>query len=453
MYALVDCNNFYASCEGVFDPTLKGQPVVVLSNNDGCVIARSPEAKALGVRMGEPAFLRQGFFTRHGVRVFSSNYALYGDMSRRVMETLARFTPRMEVYSIDEAFLHLTPLPGRSLEAQAREIRETVRRWTGITVSVGIGPTKTLAKVANRLAKKEAGRDGVCEMGAAGTLDAILETVPVEDVWGIGRKSAAKLALRGVKTARQLRDLPDHWVRDRLTATGLMTVWELRGRSCLPLEAAPAPHKAIVSSRSFGAPVTTWTAMREAVAAYTARAAEKLRAQDGEAGQIMVFVLTNPHKPEDPQYSNSRTVALAPATSHTPALLAAAGRALESIYRSGYSYKKAGVMLTDIRSAGARQLALPGLMGPGLNTGEQPDREGALCSSTGNATHPATFRIDDEPRQEALMQALDAANARWGRDTLTFAATGLGRPWKMRQHHKSRRYTTSWAELAEAKTG
>nr|WP_126381372.1 Y-family DNA polymerase [Desulfovibrio ferrophilus] len=450
MFALVDCNNFYASCERVFDPSARDVPVVVLSNNDGCVIARSPEAKAIGVRMAEPAFKRKGFFARHGVRVFSSNYALYGDMSRRVMDTLGRFTPRMEVYSIDEAFLHLKPTPDRSLQAQASEMRETVRRWTGITVSVGIGPTKTLAKVANRIAKNTPKMHGVCDLSCSTNLGKVLEGVHVSDVWGIGRRITKKLAAVGVTNARQLRDLPDPWVKKRLTATGLMTVWELRGRSCIPLEDAPASKKAIVTSRSFGKPVTTWTQMREAVTAYTARAAEKLRAQNGVAGQLMVYLLTNPHRPELPQYSNSRTVRLPVPTDHTPTLLAAAGDATSAIYKAGFSYKKAGVMLTDIQNADARQLSLLDLTAAPA-AGKVPSSSSQNGVRQGQTTNQQESNQkspqQDMPRQQALMQALDATNSKWGRDTVTYAATGLGRAWKMRQNHKSPRYTTNWEEL------
>ncbi|MBU1001254.1 MAG: Y-family DNA polymerase [Proteobacteria bacterium] len=453
MFALVDCNNFYASCERVFDPSLNGVPVVVLSNNDGCVIARSPEAKAIGVDMGEPAFKRMGFFARHGVRVFSSNYALYGDMSRRVMDTLARYSPRMEIYSIDEAFLHLKPTPDQSLKMQAHAMRDIVRRWTGITVSVGLGPTKTLAKVANRIAKKDPALRGVCDLSILPDLDAVLNGVHVAEVWGIGRRSTQKLAAHGVSNARQLRDLPDAWVKKRLTATGLMTVWELRGRSCIPLEAAPSSKKSIVTSRSFGQAVTTWTQMREAVASYTARGAEKLRAQNSVAGQLMVFLLTNPHRPDLSQYSNSRTVRLPVPTDHTPTLLAAAGAAIEAIYKAGYSYKKAGIMLTELHSADARQLSLLDIMpgptaGGGFWTESSPGQgQPSLQQEPREQASSQETPWPEASRQEALMQALDATNAKWGRDTITYAATGLGQAWKMRQNHKSPRYTTSWDEL------
>ncbi|WP_461210332.1 Y-family DNA polymerase [Desulfocurvus sp. DL9XJH121] len=413
--ALVDCNNFYASCEGVFDPSVRGKPVVVLSNNDGCVIARSPEAKALGIAMCEPAHLREGFYARHGVRVFSSNYALYGDMSRRVMEVLARFSPSMEVYSIDEAFLHLPPRPGRPPEAQARELRAMVRRWTGITVSVGLAATKTLAKIANHEAKKSPAHGGVYALDTADA-DALLASLPPGEVWGVGHRSARKLAAHGVRTAKALRDMPDEWVRRRMTVTGLMTVWELRGRPCIALDQGPAPRKSIVTSRCFGRAVRTYEHMAEAVAAYTARAAEKLRAEGGAASQVTVYLLTNPHHGDQPQYSNSRVVALPAPTSQTPALLAAARQALTAIYKPGFAYKKTGIILAGIENGPVRSLSL--LDAPG-----------------------------QDPRGEALMQAVDAANRRFGRDAVAFAGAGLGRPWRMRQSRASPRYTTCWDEL------
>ncbi|MGE4298078.1 MAG: Y-family DNA polymerase [Desulfovibrionaceae bacterium] len=418
MFALVDCNNFYVSCERVFNPALRGVPCVVLSNNDGCVIARSPEAKALGVAMGEPAFKREGFFRRHGVRVLSSNYALYGDMSQRVMTTLARCAPGMEIYSIDEAFLDFAGVHDHM--ARCREARATVLRWTGIPVSVGLGATKTLAKIANRLAKKEARWDGVCDLAGCGSLDAVLEGVAVGDVWGVGRRHAAMLARHGVATARALRDLPDTWVRRHMTVTGLHTVLELRGKSVLPMEDAPPPRQSIVCSRSFGRPVASLAEMREAVAAYVSRAAEKLRGQGGVASHCQVFVMTNPHK-DEPQYANAHVGRLAVASCHTPTLIALALRSLEGIYRDGYVYKKAGVVLTGIEPAATRQLSLLEL------------------PPVGDPVRAA--------RNETLMAALDRVNEKWGRATLQYAAAGLGRPWAMRQLRKSPRYTTCWAEL------
>ncbi|NJB68832.1 DNA polymerase V [Desulfobaculum xiamenense] len=427
MYALVDCNNFYVSCERAFAPSLARVPVVVLSNNDGCVISRSAEAKALGIRMAEPAYKREGFFRHHGVRVFSSNYALYGDMSRRVMDTLATFAPDMEIYSIDEAFLHLTPCAGTTLTDLARAIRTRVGQWTGIPVSVGIGPSKTLAKIASRHAKRAQDCDGVFDLAAHPDPDAILAGTDVGDVWGVGRRYAEMLTRHGVRTALALRDMPDDWVRRRMTIRGLMTVHELRGVSCIPLEDAPAPRRSVLASRSFGHPVTDPTDLREAVAAHTTRAAEKLRREHLVAAHVGVFVSTNPHRPDLPQHSASRTLQLPVATAHTPTLIKAALRILDGIFRSGYAYIKAGVTLTGLEDAGTRQLSL-------LTIAPDPI-------------------VDTDPRGEALMKALDGINSKWGRDTVQYAASGVAREWDMRQARLSRRFTTNWDELPIAHIG
>jgi len=418
VFCMVDCNNFYVSCERVFNPTLQHVPVVVLSNNDGCVIARSNEAKALGITMGEPAFLREQFFRKHGVRVFSSNYALYGDMSRRVMQTLAQFCPSMEVYSIDETFLAFeNPRPGE-LTALARQMRATVRQWTGIPVSIGLAPTKTLAKIANRFAKKHPQCEGVLDLTAMtpAEVEALLDRVEVADIWGVGRKHSRMLKSFGIHTARHLRDAPADWIRKRMTVTGLHTLLELRGRPCIELEDVAPDKKAICASRSFGKSVTTLPELREAVAAYVSRVAEKLRAQRSLAGRLQVYILTNPHK-DVPQYSNAMQAALPRPTAHTPELIAAALGLLERLYRPGYVYKKAGVMATQLEPETPRQLSL-------LDPPEEVDA-----------------------RRKALMTVLDRANAKWGRGTLSYAAAGLDRPWRMRQASKSPRYTTCWGEL------
>lgn len=413
---MVDCNNFYVSCERVFDPSLWGAPVVVLSNNDGCVIARSNEAKTLGIAMGEPAFKRERFFRANGVRVFSSNYALYGDLSRRVMEILATFSPDLEIYSIDEAFLRIDGLPFRDALAFARTIRETVTRWSGIPVSVGVAETKTLAKIANRKAKKDTDCEGAYVLPAPGVeRDVLLEALDTRDIWGVGRRYATMLAKNGIHTARALRDAPDPFVRRTMTLTGLSTVLELRGKSVLALEDAPPAKKAICSSRSFGRPVTSLAELQESVSAYVSRAAEKLRAQRSVAGRLTVFVQTNPHK-DEPQYSNGRDMVLPHPTAHTPTLVRAARELAQGIYRLGYRYKKAGVLLTALEPAEGRQLPLLAAGGDGST---------------------------------ALMDVLDRANAKWGRGALQVAAAGLGRPWQMRQAHKSPRYTTRWDELPE----
>ena len=413
-YLMVDCNNFYASCERVFDPSLEGRPVVVLSNNDGCVIARSNEAKALGIAMGEPAYKREDFFAGNGVRVLSSNYALYGDMSARVMRTLGLFSAEAEVYSIDECFLRLKGLDSRSLMDTAREIRATVKKWTGIPVGVGIARTKTLAKVANRLAKRG---DGVRLLEDEDDIDRVLQGTEPGDVWGIGRRSARFLAACGVRTALDLKHRPDDWVRRNLTVTGLRTVLELRQIPCIALEDAPPPARSLVCSRSFGTRVESLTSLEEAVSAYVQRAAEKLRRKGLVAGAVQVFLETNRFQP-GPQYSASRGRALPAPTADTLVLHGPALQILREIHKPGYKYQKAGVILLDLAPAGRRQLSFL-----------EPSGE-------------------EKMRRDALMRVMDRVNTMHGRGTLTLAASGLGKKeWHMRQERRSPRYTTSWAEL------
>lgn len=414
--ALVDCNSFYASCERVFVPSLADQPVVVLSNNDGCIIARSAEAKAVGIPMGKPAFTCRDLFRRHGVAVFSSNYALYGDLSARVMQTLARFAPSLEVYSIDEAFLDLTGLP-QDVVAYSRRIRDTVRQWTGIPVSIGLGPTKTLAKVANKLAKMDPGHGGVLDFAACPQPDALLESVGVADVWGIGRRYAAMLARYGVENARQFRDLPRAFVQKRMTVGGLHTLLELRGIPCIELETSVAAPKSVVASRSFGQPVLAIEDLREALTVYVTRAAERLRRRGMVASGVTVWVQTNTFLAGEPQYANSAFAALPAATSHTGQILAPALAVLERLFRPGYRYKKTGVMLSGLEPAGCRQ---------------------------GSLLAPAP---DADPKAARLMAVMDKTNARWGRDALRLAAGGMTQPWKMKQAARSPRYSTCWQEL------
>ncbi len=418
-YLMVDCNNFYASCERVFNPSLAGKPVVVLSNNDGCVIARSNEAKALGVVMGEPAYKREAFFSRSGVRVFSSNYALYGDMSARVMQILARFAGEAEVYSIDECFLLLRNLNAASLLHTAQEIRRTVRQWTGIPVCVGLARTKTLAKIANRLAKKGGG-DGVRLLEDEEDIDRVLQGLETGDIWGIGRRSARRLGDCGVRTALDLKRRDDDWVRRHLTVTGLRTVLELRQIPCIALEDAPPPARSLVCSRSFGTRIENLASLEEAVSAYVQRAGEKLRRKGLVAGAVQVFLETNRFQP-GPQYAGSRCRALPAPTADTLALHGPALEILRDIHKPGYRYQKAGVILLDLSPAPGRQLSFL-----------EPHGE-------------------EKTRRDALMRVMDRINTVHGRGTLTLAASGLGKKeWHMRQERRSPCYTTSWAELPVA---
>jgi DNA polymerase V len=413
--ALVDCNNFYVSCERVFQPELRGRPVVVLSNNDGCVIARSNEAKALGIEMGAPWHLHRERFAAAGVVVRSSNYTLYGDMSRRVMEVLSRFTPeQLEIYSIDEAFLGMGGL-GTRLELQARALRAAVLQWTGIPVSIGIAPTKTLAKVANRFAKKDPEREGVMLLLDGAAEDAALARMELTDLWGIAGGLAARLSALGIATPLDLKNGDPRLIRERLGVVTMRLALELRGVACLDLERETPDRKSIMASRSFGRPVTALAEMREAVAAYTARAAEKLRGQHLATAHLMVFVETNRFKANDAQHHAARTAHLPVATSDSGKLIGAALAGLASIWRDGYRYKKAGVVLLDLHPAAAVQEGL--------------------------------FDKTDDARRVTLMRTIDGLNTRFGRDTVSFAVAGWRRSWKLRRELLSPCYTTAWDEL------
>jgi DNA polymerase V len=416
IFALVDCNNFYASCERVFNPRLEGKPVVVLSNNDGCIIARSNEAKALGIKMGEPLFQCEKLVAKHQVQVFSSNFSLYGDMSRRVMDTLALFAPEMEVYSIDEAFLHLTGIAADPA-GYARTIRATVKKWVGIPVSIGVGPTKTLAKAAAKAAKKTPGHEGVFDITAR--TEETLAAIEVEDIWGVGRQYARFLRRHGILTALDLRNAADGWVKKHMTVMGLRTVMELRGISCIPLDEGEPPRKTIMCSRSFGRKVYHLGELQEAAAAYTSKAAEKLRQQGSAASSLQVLLIEFPFNDGFPRSHLCSTEIPVP-TAYTPDLIRYAKALLTRIYRRGPAYRKVGVMLSGIVPRGQVQLNL--------------------------------FHVSREGKKElALMEAVDDINRCWGRGTLAFAASGFSRPWWMRQTRKSARFTTSWADLPMVK--
>lgn len=418
VFALADCNNFYASCERVFDPALRDRPVVVLSNNDGCVIARSREAKELGVAMGSPYFKCADMLKRMDVAVFSSNYALYGDMSSRVMNVLGRFAPAIEVYSIDEAFLDFSGLEGKRWSL-ASELRRTVLQWTGIPISIGIGPTKTLAKAANRLAKKDPGCQGVLDACDPAVAAAMLAELPVEDVWGIGRRHAKRLHARGVGTALDFRELPNLWVKSRMGVTGLQTLLELRGTACLGLEKAPPPKKSIVCSRSFGRPVTSISELRESLAEYASRAGEKLRRQGSVASGLQVFIQTSRFLDGGQRHAASLGLPLIPATCRTERIMKKAHIILERIFKPGYKYNKSGVMLYGLEQEQNRRLNL-------------------------------LESFDGGPGGGALMRAVDAANRHWGRNTVRYAACGMDSSWKMRRNMCSAHFTTRWDELPKA---
>lgn len=425
-YALVDCNNFYCSCERVFRPDLKDKPVVVLSNNDGCIISRSNEAKKLGVQMAAPYFKQKLFLKRNNVAVFSSNYALYGDLSARVMSSLRSFCPDMEIYSIDEAFLRLDGFSTRDLMGYAQKIRDTIYAWTGIPVSIGIAPTKTLAKIASHICKKTCASTGVFNMNAhwgdGAYIDNLLERTSVEDIWGIGRRSGKKLARYGITTARQLRDRDNFWVQKMLTRTGLQTVLEMRGVSCIALEEAPPKRRSIRSSRSFGKPVTRKEDAREAVVAYMVRAAEKLRREHLTATTISVFIKTSTHRPGD-QHAEYASHTLPEPTNYTPLLVQHASEMLGKIFREKHQYQKVGVLLSGLES--------------------QHNQQGSLLSLTSKEVE------EQLAAQSRLMHVTDTINKKFGRGTVQYAGEGLGQPWKMKQDNLSPRYTTKWGELCE----
>ncbi len=423
VFALVDCNTFYASCEKLFNPTLKDKPVVVLSNNDGCVVARSAEVKALGIPMGVPWFKIQQEAKRYGIVAFSSNYALYADLSNRVVEILSSFSPNIEVYSIDESFLDLSGFERVGYQAYGAEIRQRIADWLGLAVCVGIGPTKTLAKLANHCAKKAlAGEDCVCDFTtmAPGERLALFERIEVGEVWGVGRKITARLEVMGIRTVRQLHDADVETLRSRFSVVLERTVRELRGVSCIDLEEVVPDKQQIMSSRSFGTLVYDLPELEEAVSSYIARAAEKLRAQDALAGAVHVYIRTNIFKPEAPQYQPAMTVPLPEASADTRVLTLWALRMLRRIYRPGFCYHKAGITLLGIVPRGNQQFSLFVPAGVGAS------------------------------RSDMLMATLDAINGRYGRGALRLAAEGVTKTWQMRRGNLSPRYTTDWDGVARA---
>lgn len=410
VFALSDGNCFYCSCERVFDPRLEGRPVIVLSNNDGCTIARTPESTALGIKMGDPWFKIRDWATAAGVIARSSNYTLYGDMSRRVNDVYRRFAADVEIYSIDESFLDLSDAAD-PLDV-ARTLRATVRRWTGIPTCVGLGPTRTLAKVANHLAKKRPEFAGVCDLTSRDVQGRLLPTVDVPDVWGVGPASAAKLIALGVHNAAQLRDLDPRQARQLLSVTGERLVLELRGIICQDIELRPPTRKGIAVTRMFGRPIGARSEMRQAVAAYVSRAAEKLRHHGLTAGQMTIFFHTGAHA-QGPHRSVSGQAPLASPTSDTLVMVSAANRVVDRLWADGFRYAKAGVLLDDL---------------------SPPD-----------AVTTDLYAVAD-PRRPALMEAVDAINRRHGRGAVASANASFRRTWSTRADMKSPAYTTRLAE-------
>jgi len=430
MYALVDGNNFYVSCERVFRPSLNNRPVIVLSNNDGCAIARSNEAKALGIKMGAPWFQIRHFEESDGLVALSANFALYGDMSDRMMSLAAGLGHRQEVYSIDESFIDMTGIKG-DLTLRSQKIRYRILKWIGIACGIGIGPSKTLAKLANHIAKTAERKPGsypdhhsqVCNLGnlEPGERDALMQATEVGEVWGVGRRMGAQLKESGILTVLDLARLDPAMVKRRWSVMLERTVRELHGTDCIGLEHEPPKKQEIACTRSFGHPVLELSMLQEAVTEFASRAAQKLRLQNGHAGQVLTFIRTSPFRTQDVQYSQSTVVPLRRPTNDSRDINQAALLGLQAIYRPGFKYAKAGVMLLDIRPAELIQYEL-------ALDGDEAD-----------------------PGSRRLMQALDAVNQRFGRGTVTLASAGLSgdqRQWCMKQERRTPGYTTDWDGLA-----
>lgn len=420
VFALVDCNNFYASCEKLFRPDLKDTPVVVLSNNDGCVVARSREAKSLGIKMGVPVFQIKAEMQRHGILAFSSNYALYADLSSRVMRTLEEMAPRVEVYSIDEAFLDLTGIESvLSLVEFGQQVRERIGHWIGITVCVGIAPTKTLAKLANHAAKKYPATQGVVDLTNPDRQRRLLALVPVDDVWGVGRRLSKRLNALGIITALDLANASPRAIRDQFSVVLERTVRELNGESCIELEEIPPTKKQIVCSRSFGVKVTQFELLREAVCEYATRATEKLRKEQQQAKVLTVFIRTSPFKDNEPQYSKSASGELLIPSCDTRDFIELANHLLKRIWKDGFRYAKAGVMLSDFYD--------PGMFQPGLFDD-----------------------VSTRSNSQQLMSVLDTINQS-GAGKVFFAGQGTKKDWSMKREHLSPAYTTRWDQLPRVK--
>ena len=414
--ALVDCNSFYVSCERLFNPRIRRKPVVVLSNNDGCIISRSNEAKALGIKMGEPYFKAKDIIVKNKVEVFSSNYSLYGDLSRRVMRTLKRFNSEIEVYSIDEAFLDLSNFLDSEVEKVGKEIRETVLQWTGIPTSIGIAKTKTLSKIANHIAKKK--QSGVTSLISIENLDPVLEKIEINDVWGVGRQLTKFYQKNGIYNAKQLKNKSNTWIKKSSNVLGSRTAMELRGIPCINLETTQTKRKSCVVSRSFGKRIEKFQELKEAVANYCLNASEKIRSESLVAKAITVFVRTNPFQRNFGYYSNAKTIDFPIATNNSIETVKTAISILESIFKNGYQYQKAGVMLTGLRNDDSRK---------------------------------NLFSSEKDEKIDSLMRSIDNTNYRYGRSTLSLASAGVQKKWNMRRQYSSKIDTADFYCLPKIK--
>ena len=413
MYALIDCNNFYVSCERVFNPSLNNKPVLVLSNNDGCVIARSNETKKLGIKMGAPAFKIKSIIDKNNIYLFSTNFALYGDMSSRVMSILYSMFSDIEVYSIDEAFLDLHGY--KDLNSVGNEIKNKILKYTGIPVSVGIGRTKTLAKIASHISKKT---DGVFLLNKD-IEDSVLEKISIEKIWGVGRSLEYFFKSNNIKTAKKLRDSNLLWIRQNINIVAEKMIKELRGIPCIKMELELINKKSICTSRTFGKMVTSKNEMLSSIAMYTTRCAEKLRSQNSYANVAQVFIATNPFRKDLPQYSNFKLIKFPVATNDTGEMLKYISKIFNVIYRRGYNYKKAGVILSDIVS--------------------------------GHEVQENIFDKVNRLKSEKMMKTIDQINQKMGRDIVRYAAQGYTKKWVLKQQRLSPCYTTRWNNLLSIK--
>ena len=415
--ALVDCNSFYVSCERLFNPKIRKKPVVVLSNNDGCIVSRSIEAKALGIKMGEPYFKAKDIIIKNNVQVFSSNYSLYGDLSRRVMRTLKRFNSDIEVYSIDEAFMDLSNFPDDEVENVAQEIRSTVLQWTGIPTSIGIANTKTLSKVANHIAKKK--QSGVTNFIGIENIDPLLEKVDINDVWGVGKQLTKFYHKNGINNAKQLKKKSNTWIKKSSNVLGSRTAMELRGISCIDIEKTKSKRKSCVVSRSFGERIEKYQELKEAVAGYCLNASEKIRSESLTAKSITVFIRTSPFQSRFGYYSNSKTIDFPIATSDSIEIVKTALTALESIFKNGYRYQKAGVLLSGLSEAN---------------------------------NNKNLFSSEKDEKINSLMKSIDNTNYRYGRSTLSLASAGVQKRWGSKRQHYSKIDTADFHCLPTIKT-
>ena len=414
--ALIDCNSFYVSCERLFNPKIRKKPVVVLSNNDGCIISRSNEAKALGIKMGEPYFKEKNIIVKNDVQVFSSNYSLYGDISRRVMRTLKRFNSDIEIYSIDEAFLDLSNFPDKEVENVGKEIRNIVLKWTGIPTSIGIAKTKTLSKVANHIAKKK--QSGVVSLIGIKDIDPILEKVEINDVWGVGKQLTKFYHQNGIYNAKQLKNKSNTWIKKSSNVLSSRTAMELRGVSCINLETTSSKRKSCVVSRSFGKRIENFQELKEAVASYALNASEKIRSESLIAKSITILVRTSPFQSRYGFYSNSKTIDFPIATNNSIEIVKAAVSGLESIFKNGYRYQKAGVMLSHLSNS---------------NNGKN------------------LFSSKKDEKINNLMKSIDNTNYRYGRSTLSLASAGIQKKWNMRKEYSSKIDTADFYSLPTIK--